>query len=34
VENGIDGDAFFKAASKPPPDAVIVPEFRPKHHGQ
>ncbi|KAH7078109.1 hypothetical protein BKA63DRAFT_440560 [Paraphoma chrysanthemicola] len=34
VENAIDGDAFFKAATKPPPGAVIIPEFRPNHHSQ
>ncbi|KAL1610645.1 hypothetical protein SLS60_002315 [Paraconiothyrium brasiliense] len=34
VENGVDSDEFFKAANKPPPDAVIVPEFRPQHHGR
>ena len=32
VENGVDTEAFFRAADKPPPGAVIVPEFHPHHH--
>ncbi|KAF2025185.1 hypothetical protein EK21DRAFT_104136 [Setomelanomma holmii] len=34
VESGIDGNTFFKVANKPPPDAVVVPELKPQHHGR
>jgi hypothetical protein len=34
VENGVDSESFFKAADKPPPGAVIVPEFHPHHQGR
>ncbi|KAF9729577.1 hypothetical protein PMIN06_007616 [Paraphaeosphaeria minitans] len=33
VENGVDSDGFFRAADKPPPGAIIVPEFHPNNHG-
>lgn len=32
VENGVDKQAL-ELLGHPPPDAVIVPEFRPRHHG-
>ncbi|CAI6332872.1 unnamed protein product [Periconia digitata] len=31
IANGVDSDHFFKAADKPPADAVVIPEFRPHH---
>jgi hypothetical protein len=34
VENGIDGDEFFRTATEPPEGAVVVKEFRPEKHNE